>query len=239
MASRYYEAEHVGAYARIRREGLLQWSDLHPADRTIGYDDFPNRAFLDRVLPADASGRRVLEYGCGTGPAACFLAARGYRVRAVDLVPDAIAIARRCATERGLAIDFAVQDVCRWGDATEQFDVVVDSFCLQSIVTDHDRSSVLAGVRQRLTSSGRYVISTAMFSPVRYYDDDRYDPRTGMVWSRTLGPVADAVEFDGEWNLSNRRHLTADALRLELEHHGFQVVEQSGPDGGDVVCELA
>lgn len=53
----------------------------------------------------------MLEYGCGTGAAACFLAQRGFQIDAVDLVPDAIAMARQFAAERGLAIRFAVQDI--------------------------------------------------------------------------------------------------------------------------------
>lgn len=91
---RYYEREHFDAYARIKDEGLDQWSDLH--EDLAGYQDFSNRSFLERVLPVLEFGRRlqVLEYGCGTGPAACFLAERGYEVHGIDLVPDAIDIAQ-------------------------------------------------------------------------------------------------------------------------------------------------
>lgn len=98
MSGRYYEAEHFSGYARLRREGLSHWNDLHSNDGTVGYDEFPNREFLDRVVPsgAEAQGKRVLEYGCGTGPAACFLATRGLCVTAIDLVPDAIMIASFC-----------------------------------------------------------------------------------------------------------------------------------------------
>ncbi len=98
---RYYEREHFDAYARIKAEGLHQWSDLH--EELAGYEDFPNRPFLERTLPALATAQRsqVLEYGCGTGPAACFLAERGYDVHGIDLVPDAVEIAQRHASERG------------------------------------------------------------------------------------------------------------------------------------------
>ncbi|GAB3912938.1 hypothetical protein GCM10027613_03630 [Microlunatus endophyticus] len=113
----YYEREHFDAYARIRREGLEQWNDLHAGDGGRGYDDFSNRVFLQRVLPDHPEGRpSVLEYGCGTGGAACFLVSRGYRVRGVDLVPDAIETARRFAAERGLSVRFQVEDICRWGE---------------------------------------------------------------------------------------------------------------------------
>lgn len=53
---RYYEKEHLDAYAQIQREGLDQWNDLHPADSGRGYDDFPSRSFLARILPADPDG---------------------------------------------------------------------------------------------------------------------------------------------------------------------------------------
>jgi 2-polyprenyl-3-methyl-5-hydroxy-6-metoxy-1,4-benzoquinol methylase len=113
MSGRYYEAEHFAAYERIRREGLSQRNDLHTSERTRGYENFEGRDFLDRVLPSgdQARRRRVLKYGCGTGAAACFLAQRGFQVDAVDLVPDAIVVARRFAAEHGLEIHYAVQDI--------------------------------------------------------------------------------------------------------------------------------
>ncbi|QGN34819.1 methyltransferase domain-containing protein [Microlunatus sp. Gsoil 973] len=239
VSGRYYEAEHFEAYARLRREGLNQWSDLHPCDRTGGYDDIQSRPFLDRVLPTggEVQGRRVLEYGCGTGGAACYLAQRGFRVDAVDLVPDAIELARRRAAERGLEILFAVQDVCHWTDVGDRFDYVIDIFCLQSIVTDDDRARLLSAVRTRLKPDGRYLISTAMFEPERVYDDnDHYDQSTGIVWTRVPKEVADAVRLGDSWFVPNRRHLAAAALRRELERHQFTVLEQSGRFGGELVC---
>ncbi|HEY9290706.1 MAG TPA: class I SAM-dependent methyltransferase, partial [Microlunatus sp.] len=137
MTERYYHAEHRDAYARIRSNGLDQWNDLH--DRRRSYHDFPSRPFLTRSLPARGDGQRALVYGCGTGGAACYLAEAGFVVDAVDLVPDAIEIARARADEHGLDIRFEVADVCRWGAARDRFDVVLDDFCLQSIVTDEDR----------------------------------------------------------------------------------------------------
>jgi SAM-dependent methyltransferase len=242
MSDRYYEAEHFAAYERLRREGLNQWSDLHTGDEALGYEDFQARDFLDRVLPTGdrARGRRVLEYGCGTGAAACFLAERGFQVDAVDLVPDAIAVARRFAAERGLEIRFAVQDICQWPDVDDRFDYVIDIFCLQSIVTDDDRGNLLASVHRRLEPGGRYLISTAMHEPGRAYDDDdRYDPSTGIVWTTVPTEVTDSVRFGGSWYVPNRRHLTAEALRLELERHDFRVLEQSGRFGGELVCTPA
>lgn len=233
----YYEREHFDAYARIRAEGLDQWGDLHVD--LDGFHDFPNRSFLARTLPELTRGdvSRVLEYGCGTGPAACYLAERGYEVHGIDLVPDAIEIARRRAAERGLNIRFDVEDICLWDDVPEQYDVVLDSFCLQSIVLDKDRARVLNGVRRRLKADGRYVLSTAMYEPNRDYGDDHYDPATGIEWVLTAEPHDDARRVGQSWYLPHRRHLTAAALRAELESHGFRVTEQSTA-GGDIVCAV-
>jgi SAM-dependent methyltransferase len=237
VCDRYYYDEHFRSYARLREEGLATWNDLH--GDAGGYDAFQNRDFLARVLPHDGAGRRILEYGCGTGPAACFLAARGYQVDAIDLVPDAIEVARLNAAERGLKITFAVADVCRWQPATARYDYVLDSFCLQSIVTDADRSAVLNGVRNRLEPSGRYLLSTAVYSSDREYDGDHDDRSTGIVWVPTDAEGRDTEVFAGRRYQPNRRHLRFDALVQELAWHGLEVVDHDlSPGVVDLVARL-
>jgi SAM-dependent methyltransferase len=232
--TRYYHAEHEAAYQRLAREGLAQWNDLFGESWT--FDNFPNREFLERVIPQLPSAADVLEYGCGTGTAACFLAARGFRVDAIDLIPEAIDLARRFAEERGVEVRFDVQDVCTMPAATKQYDVVLDSYCLQSIVMDADRSAVLTAVRDRLKPGGRYVLSTAMYDPDRVYEDDfRYDADSGICYQRTTQPGPDAVRIDNSWYLPHRRHLRPDALRAELEAAGLTITQQ---DVGNVVAQL-
>ncbi|MFD3406407.1 class I SAM-dependent methyltransferase [Kribbella sp. NPDC058693] len=230
---RYYYAEHEAAYQRLVQQGLTQWSDLF--GETDEYDVFPNRPFLERVLPQlDLPPEpAVLDYGCGTGPAACFLAARGFRVDAIDLIPEAITLARRFARQRGVDVNFSVQDVCAMGAASKQYDVILDSYCLQSIVTDTDRASLLAAVRDRLKSSGYYILSTAMYDPDRIYEDNfRYDATTGICY-QAADPADDAIQLDGIWYVPHRRHLRPTALRTELESAGLHVLSQLG---GDVIC---
>src|SRR5438552_18440277 len=48
-------------------------------------------------------GKRVLDYGCGTGENACLLAACGAQVTAFDLSPASISEARRRAEAHGLS----------------------------------------------------------------------------------------------------------------------------------------
>ncbi|GAB2675092.1 class I SAM-dependent methyltransferase [Kribbella swartbergensis] len=245
---RYYYAEHEAAYRRVEQEGMTQWNDLFEEDRTEDFGAFPNRAFLEHALtrldlPSSAEVD-VLEYGCGTGPAACFLAARGFQVDAIDLIPQAITLARRFARQRGLDVTFGVQDMCALADepVSKQYDLIVDSYCLQSIVTDADRASVFAAVRARLKAGGCYLVSTAMYEPDRSYGAGfRYDPTTGICYQEvpSTGAGHDAVEIDGIWYHPHRRHLTAMALRDELERAGLRVLSQDGPYKGDLICVRA
>lgn len=246
---KYYLPEHEEAYCRIEREGKRSWGQLHGGG---GFDEFSSRAFLEQALAMlglDPAATEVLEYGCGTGPGACFLAARGFRVDAVDLIPRAIDLARRCAAERGLAINFRVQDMCALADEppTKRYELIVDSYCLQSIVTDADRASLFAAVRARLKPGGRYLISTAMHDPERRYEqgEDVYDEATGLVLCALEGAAErhrdaeGAEQLDGRWYLPHRRHLKPEALRAELERNGFVVSWQGGRVGGDVVCLIS
>ncbi|GAB3948044.1 hypothetical protein GCM10029976_078410 [Kribbella albertanoniae] len=218
---RYYEVEARVVYGQVEREGLTQWNEVFEGGGR--FEDFPNRGFLDGVLDELAVGGRVLEYGCGTGPAACFLAGLGFRVDAVDVSPEAIALAKGFAAERGVRVDFAVQDVCRWPEVGEtRYDVVLDSYCLQNIVLDEDRAAVFRGVRGRLLPGGRYLISTALYDVDRVYGEEfRYDAVTG-------------ISYRGE--LPYRRHLTPSALRAELVDAGFEVLSFSGTN---LVCARA
>ncbi len=216
---KYYEPEHIEGYARIAAEGLSAWGQLH-GEAT--FEDSEIRGVLARVLARlsfDSLHPKVLEYGCGTGPGACLLAERGMRVRGVDQSLLAIEIARREATKRGLTIDYRTGDVCTDAPPGEKYDLVVDSFCLQCIVTDDDRTRLFAFVRSALKPAGRYVISSAGYSPNRDYGNARFDPATGIA-------------YDGD--LPCRRHVTAHALVRELAVAGFTVEWHETADDGDI-----
>jgi 2-polyprenyl-3-methyl-5-hydroxy-6-metoxy-1,4-benzoquinol methylase len=244
---RYYQAEHESAYRKIEQLGYSQWNDLFDQSSAWTFDYFQNRTFLERVISrldfSAASATRVLEYGCGTGPAACFLAAHGFQVDAIDLIPEAITLARRMANERGVRVAFSVADICALASepVTRRYDLVLDSYCLQSIVTDQDRGTVFSAVRARLKPSGYYVVSTALHVPGRKDEPGfYYDASTGIYYREVpAGSTADhVVEIGGRWHIPHRRHLSANALRDELVSEGFHVLSLECSDPGDVVCCL-
>jgi SAM-dependent methyltransferase len=144
---RYYYPEHESAYRRIEREGKTGWNEIHGGS---GFESFSSRDHLERalgMLQLDPAHTEVLEYGCGTGPGACFLAARGFRVDAIDLIPRAIKLARRFAAERGLKIHFAVQDICALADVPprKRYDLVVDFVVPSNVKTGRVRVGICEG----------------------------------------------------------------------------------------------
>ena len=84
--AKYYLDEHEAGYRRIKAEGKTNWDELHGLS---GFDNFAMRPVFEWALPLlnfSVPQPRTLEYGCGTGPGACFLAARGFRVDGIDIL---------------------------------------------------------------------------------------------------------------------------------------------------------
>ena len=83
------------------RTAVKAWEQL-TSDAPVSGIRATVRAGRDRMrqtlldwLPADLSGRRVLDAGCGTGALAVECARRGARVVAVDLSPQLVDVARQ------------------------------------------------------------------------------------------------------------------------------------------------
>lgn len=256
---KYYYREHILGYQKVKEEGKSAWGEIHGVS---GFENFSSRAFLEEILPQlhfSEPNPTVLEYGCGTGPGACFMAERGFRVDGIDLIPVAIDMARELAKERSLDIHYEVQDICELPHEGKKYDMIVDSFCLQGIVTKEDRESVFSIVRSRLKPKGYYLISTAMFDEERFCRDNLVrDTETGIVYNVYGEDVIidmntcivlrrlrenpedweDAVSINGIWYLPVRRHWKAKDLRLEIEAAGFDVIYQDEGLGGNIVSVL-
>ena len=105
------------------------------------------RAILLAALPADLTGARVYDAGCGTGQASVELAARGAEVLAVDISPSLIDVARR-RTPPGLMgrIDYRVADMLDEG--LGKFDHVI---AMDSLIhyRPADAAHALAALRAR------------------------------------------------------------------------------------------
>lgn len=82
---------------------------------------------------------RALDLGCGTGTDSNYLAQHGWDVTGVDMVPEALAIARRRAAGAGVEVHFILGDVTRLRDFIEvqgEFDLLLDFGCFHTLPAD-------------------------------------------------------------------------------------------------------
>jgi len=234
MKYRYEQIDHV--YCELRAlNRAVAW-------KGGSFDEFDLRDFLKQAvstLTFSSTRPRVLEYGTGTGAGACFLAARGFRVDAIDMSPTAIALAMKFATERNLGIAFEVGDVCRFRPQDRVYDLVIDNYCMQCLVTDVERQKALANVRSILKPDGRFLIGSVIYRDGRDFGQAIFDERTGILYARLEGDperYEDAVRLNGCWYFPRRRLLRPAVLRVEIERAGFTVLWQ---EGGRLICAPA
>jgi SAM-dependent methyltransferase len=92
----------------------------------------PNtRAMLDAVEPL--AGRRVLDFACGAGLTASFLAQRGAIVTAIDISPASVARAGELAERLGHSIEFVAAELGAGTFPGESFDIVVGRYALHHV----------------------------------------------------------------------------------------------------------
>lgn len=104
----YFDRTAVDAWARLTSDEPV--SRIRATVRA-GRDEM--RATLLSWLPADLSGKRILDAGCGTGAFAVEAARRGASVVAIDVAPTLISLAgARTPSDLGSgSIDFRVGDM--------------------------------------------------------------------------------------------------------------------------------
>jgi SAM-dependent methyltransferase len=164
-------------YGALYRSGLAPW-DI----------DRPQPSLVKAEAAGFVSGK-VLDLGCGKGPNAIFMAERGYDVAGIDLVPAAVAAARRAAERRGLSIRFSVGDVFELPEST-RYDTLVD-FGLLHHFRDAAASAYLEKLSRLANDGGRLVFQC--FS-------ERAPGWAGLAPNRFS--ESDLVHlFEGKWEL--------------------------------------
>ena len=115
-------------YRLVYRLGLTVWQRPAPPADLV--------ALIEG--PAGLSPGRALDLGCGTGTDTVYLATRGWDVTAVDMVPKALAIARRNAMTAGISPRFVEGDVTRLHElgVGEGYTLLVDFGCFHTLPED-------------------------------------------------------------------------------------------------------
>ena len=110
------------------RLGLVVWQRATPPAELI--------ALVEGPSPLEPG--RALDLGCGTGTDTIYLARHGWDVTAIDMVPKALATARRNATAAGVAPRFIEGDVTRLHDlgVGDGYSLLLDFGCFHTLPED-------------------------------------------------------------------------------------------------------
>ena len=95
-----------------------------------------------RVVCEGGFAGAVLDAGCGTGENALHIASLGLPVLGVDVAETALAMARRKARDRGIAVDFVSADAFRLDLLHRTFDTVLDCGLFHTFNPDERRRYV-------------------------------------------------------------------------------------------------
>ena len=179
------------------------------------YRHNPTIPVLNRMLsllPPDLTGRRVLEYGCGTGWVTVQLAKRGASVCAFDISPEAVAQSRDALRSAGMLdrcdIDLMAGERLAYPD--ESFDLAVGFAILHHL----ELGPALAELRRVLKPGGRALFAEPLSSNpiIRLYRRLTPKYRTADEAPIALGPFARRVDGFKRWSHHDQLLLASGAL---------------------------
>ncbi|MFC5061501.1 methyltransferase domain-containing protein [Actinomycetospora atypica] len=127
------------------------------------------------LLPLLRPGLDLLDVGCGPGSITIDLAAAVApgRVRGVEITEDPLGAARASAAERGVAVEFAVDDAYALTDPDDAYDVTHAHQVLQHV---SDPVAVLREMRRVTRPGGVVAVRDADYAAFTWYPaDERLD----------------------------------------------------------------
>jgi SAM-dependent methyltransferase len=177
----------------IDHDNLEEFRDPQTYDLECdAYDE--DRPFVEQW--ARSLGGPLLDVACGTGRMAINLAALGYQVTGVDIVPEMIERARRKAAGRGVSIEWVVADARNF-HLRKQFPAIymlMNAF--QFFLTREDQEAMLACVREHLNSEGRFLFETRNPSPRNLFEVRHPEPQKFTAPDGTQLTITEQQQYD-------------------------------------------
>ncbi len=159
----------------IDHDNLEEFRDPQTYDlEDNGYDDdWPLTEQWARSL-----GGPLLDLACGTGRMALRLAAQGYQVTGVDIVPEMIEWARQKAAKQAVSIDWVVADARTFHLQRHFPFIYMLENVFQFFLTREDQEAMLARVREHLHPEGCFLFETRNPSPRNLLEVRHPEPQT-------------------------------------------------------------
>ncbi len=136
---------------------------------------------------ARSLGGPLLDLACGTGTMAIRMAAQGYQVTGVDIIPEMIEWASQKAASQAVSIEWVVADA-RTFHLQKQFPFIyMLGNAFQHFLTREDQEALLARVREHLHPEGCFLFCTRNPSPrnlfeARYPEPKKYTTPDGRQY---------------------------------------------------------
>ncbi|MCD4819342.1 MAG: class I SAM-dependent methyltransferase [Candidatus Cloacimonetes bacterium] len=217
---KYYFKEYEKGYQLLKKKNKSIWAELFSEE--FSFDKFDMLSFMEQALPLISiknKHKRALEYGCGTGAGAYYLEQNGFIVDAIDISPTAIELAKEIANQRESKVNYILGDVCNSSLKNINYDLIVDNYCLQGIVTDDDRKRLFSFIHSNLSSIGYYLIGSVIFKEDRVYEDCYFDEESGKCYVEIidkLNEYEDKIQINNKYYIPERKHPKPENLKLEV-----------------------
>lgn len=202
-------------YAKVYEAGARFWEEPAPTEELviqIRQMNFPR-------------GTNVIEFGCGEGRDAIFLAKQGFKVAAVDVALSAVKRAKQRAVEEDASIDFVVADATNLGCFPSlTYDLAVSIGYLHMVINKKDRQKHLSETLRLLKPQSFYFsCNIGGEKRVRQGDICREAPKPGDLTPRKI--IVDGKEKEillpiiAAWPKSGQQY------KEEFETAGFKIVK--------------
>ncbi len=124
--------------------------------RRAPWDTFVSPPELVEFVRQNPAGH-ALDFGCGTGTNAIYLARHGWQVTGVDFSAIAIYRARQKARAAGLPIRFFVDDVSRFLAVDGPLDLILDIGCFHALAPEA-QARYLNSISRLLAPGGTWLL---------------------------------------------------------------------------------
>ena len=208
-------------------------------DAYLGEGSFQEKAFqrleaLRQHTQVTAHGTKLLDLGCGDGANSLFLCGLGYDYAGIDISPTAVETACRRATAANIAADIRVGNAMDLSNfKSQEFRIVLDSYCLHMLVIDAHRAAYIESVKRVLADDGYFLLlaqrdESAYEGAITSFDE--FCSRSGT----DPGGVPHQKCIDGQWTevkdkkvflLGRQRSLAG--YQNELTTAGFTIIHQT------------
>lgn len=202
---------------------------------------------LPILLPlAQETGGLILDLACGTGRTTLPMAEAGCEVAGVDISEPMLARAREKACERGLAIEFHLQDCSQLDLPLTARMATMTGHAFQEFLTNEAQDALLRSVRRHLAPGGIFVFDTRFPSrdnlqkpageqPWQTVTDEQgWTVAASVIWSYdAVSQIQDYVFIDRISNGAGATEETRSLGRLRytwpremerlLDMHGFDL----------------